>query len=135
MVSTPRATYLFRVDEDEGRLWYMDPITVGGLVTNKPTLALANVMRRVPGMSGASAYGDSPYVVQVTPAGISVLEMDRELGTALSIGSLILKETTRWKEKRVVATSLNASQVVIALDGGVIASFTLDERGHLQIRQ
>ena len=135
VVSTPQETHLFRVDEDEERLWYMDPITVGGFVTDQPTLALANVMKRVPGMSGAAAYGDSSFVIQVTPKGISVLEMDRELGTTSSVGSLILQETTIWKEKRVVATSINASQVVIALDGGVIASFTLDEYGHLQIRQ
>ena len=113
----------------------MDPITVGGLTTNQPTLALANVMRRVPGMSGPSAYGDSSFVVQVTPATVSVLEMDRELGTTSSIGSLTLEETSDWKEKRVVAASINASQVVIALDGGVIASFSLNEHGHLQIRQ
>lgn len=135
VVSTSQETHLFRVDEDEERLWYMDPITVGGLVTSKPTLALANVMARVPGLSGASAYGDSSLVVQVTPMGISVLEMDRELGTTTSIGSLVLAETTAWKEKRVVATSINPSQVVIALDGGVIASFTMDELGHLKIRQ
>jgi DNA damage-binding protein 1 len=123
------------VDEDEERLWYMDPITVSGLVTNQPTLALANVMRRLPGMSGASAYGDSSFVVQVTPGGISVLEMDPELGTTSLIGSLILEETSHWKSKRVVATSINASQVVVAFDGGVIASFNLNEHGHPQMRQ
>ena len=130
MVSTPRETHLFRVDEDEERLWYMDPITVSGLVTNQPTLALANVMRRLPGVSGASAYGDSSFVAQVTPAGIFVLEMDPELGTTSSIGS-ILVEDSAWKGKRVVAASINASQVIIALDGGVIASFALNELGHL----
>jgi DNA damage-binding protein 1 len=135
VVSTSQETHLFRVDEDEERLWYMDPITVGGLVTSKPTLALANVMGRVPGMSGASAYGDSSFVIQVTPIGVCVLEMDRELGTTTSIGSLVLGEITAWKEKRVVATSINSSQVIIALDGGVIASFALNEHGHLQIRQ
>ena len=132
MISTPRETHLFRMDEDEERLWYMDPITVSGLVTNQPTLALANVMRRLPGVSGASAYDDSSFVVQVTPVGISVLEMDPELGTTSFIGSLLLGETSAWKDKRVVAASINASQVVIALDGGVIASFSLDEHGHLQ---
>jgi len=135
VVSTPRETHLFRVDEDEGRLWYMDPITVSGLFTDQPTLALANVMRRLPGKSGASAYGDSSFVVQVTPVGISVLEMDPELGTSSFIGSLILAETPTWKDKRVVAASINASQVVIALDGGVIASFGLNEHGHLQTKQ
>jgi len=135
VVSTPRETHLFRVDEDEERLWYMDPITVSGLVTNRPTLALANVMRRLPGMSGTSAYGDSSFVVQVTPAGISVLEMDPELGTTSFVGSLVLEETATWKGKRVVAASINASQVVIALEGGVIASFSLNEHGHLQMRQ
>lgn len=131
----PQETHLFRVDEDEGRLWYMDPITVGGLVTTHQTLALANVMRRVPGMSGASAYDDSSLVVQVTPVGVSVLEMDPELGTTSSIGSLVLEEIAPWKGKRVVATSINASQVVIALDGGVMASFSMDELGILQARQ
>lgn len=135
VVSTPRETHLFRVDEDEGRLWYMDPITVSGLVTNQPTLALANVMRRLPGMSGSSAYSDSSFVVQVTPAGISALEMDPELGTTSLIGSLNLEEINAWKDKRVVAASINASQVVIALDGGVIASFSLNEHGHLQRKQ
>ena len=135
VVSTPRETYLFRVDEDEERLWYMDPITVSGIVTSQPTLALANVMQRVPGMSGTSAYGDSSFVVQVTPVGVSVLEMDPELGTTSFIGSLILEETSTWKNKRVVAASINPSQVVIALEGGVIASFSLDEHGHLQLRQ
>ena len=135
VVSTPRETHLFRVDENEERLWYMDPITVGGLVTSQPTLALANVMRRIPGMSGTSAYGDSSSVIQITPVGISVLEMDRELGTTTSVGSLVLEENAVWKGKRVVATSINASQVVIALEGGVIASFALDENGHPQIRQ
>lgn len=135
MVSTPRETHLFRVDEDEERLWYMDPITVSGLATNQPTLALANIMRRLPGMSGVSAYGDSSFVVQVTPVGISVLEMDPELGTSSLIGSLILGESDTWKDKRVVAASVNASQVVIALGGGVIVSFSLYEHGVLQKRQ
>ena len=123
------------MDEDEERLWYMDPITVSGLVTDQPTLALANAMRRLPGMSGASAYGDSSFVAQVTPVGISVLEMDPELGTTSFIGSLLLGETDAWKSKRVVAASINASQVVIALDGGVMASFGLNEHGHLQKKQ
>ena len=135
MVSTPRETHLFRVDEDEERLWYMDPITVSGLTATQPTLALANVMRRLPGMSGASAYGDSSFVVQVTPVGISVLEMDPELGTASFIGAIVLRESDTWKDRTVVAASVNASQVVIALDGGVIASFNLNEHGHLQKRQ
>jgi DNA damage-binding protein 1 len=135
VISTPRETHLFRVDEDEERLWYMDPITVSGLVTNQQTLALANVMRREPGMSGASAYSDSSFIVQVTPVGVSVLEMDLELGTTLFIGSLILEETTDWKNKRVVAASINASQIVIALEGGVIASFGLSEHGLLKMRQ
>lgn len=135
VVSTPRETHLFRVDEGEERLWYMDPITIGGLITSQPTLALTNVMRRIPGMSGASAYGDSPFVVQVTPVGISVLEIDKELGTTTSIGSLVLHETDLWKEKKVVAASINPTQVVIALDGGVIASFALNEQGHLQVKQ
>lgn len=112
----------------------MDPIIVSGLTANQPTLALANVMRRVPGMSGASAYVDSPFVVQVTPVGVSVLEMDPELGNTSFIGSLILEESP-WKNKRVVAASVNASQVVIALEGGVILYFNLDEHGHLQRRQ
>lgn len=135
MVSTSRETHLFRVDEDEERLWYMDPITVSGLVTNQPTLALANVMQRVPGMSGASTYSDSSFIVQVTPVGVSVLEMDPELGTISHIGSLILEETTAWKNKRAVAASVNASQVVIGFEGGVITSFSLNEHGHLQTRQ
>ena len=135
MVSTPRETHLFRVDEDEERLWYMDPITVSGLTTNQPTLALTNVMRRLPGMSGASAYGDSSFVVQVTPVEISVLEMDPELGTASFVGSIILRESDTWSDKRVVAASVNASQVVVALDGGIIASFSLNEHGHLQKKQ
>lgn len=135
VVSTPRETHLFRVDEDEERLWYMDPITVSGLVADQHTLALANVMRRLPGVSGASAYSDSSFVIQVTPVGIYALEMDPELGTTSFIGSLVLEETTAWKGKRVVAASINASQVVIALEGGVIASFSLNEYGHLQKRQ
>ena len=135
MVSTARDTHLFRVDEDEERLWYMDPITVSGLTTKQPTLALSNVMRRLLGASGASAYGDSSFVVQVTPVEISVLEMDPELGTTSFIGSIILRESDTWKDKRVVAASVNASQVVVALDGGVIVSFNLSEHGHLQKRQ
>ena len=135
MVSTPRETHLFRVDEDEERLWYMDPITVSGLSTDRPTLALANVMRRLPGMSGSSAYHNSSFVVQVTPLGISVLEMDPELGTTSLIGSLILGESDDWKDKMVVAASINASQVVIALNGGVLVSFSLTEHGHLQKKQ
>ena len=122
------------MDEDEERLWYMDPITVSGLTSNQPTLALANVMRRVPGMSGASAYVDSPFVVQVTPVRVSVLEMDSELGTTSFVGSLTLEESP-WKNKRVVAASINASQVVVALEGGIIVYFNLDEHGHLQRRQ
>ena len=135
MLSTPRETHLFRVDENEERLWYMDPITVSGLITNQPTLALANVMQRATGVSGASSYSDSSFVVQVTPTGISVLEIDPELGTTSFTGSLILEETSTWKGRKVVAASVNASQAVIALDGGVITSFNLDEHAHLQLRQ
>ena len=113
----------------------MDPTTVSGLVTYQPTLALANMMRRAPGRAGASAYGDSSFVAQATPVGVSLLEMDPELGTVSCTGSLVLEETAPWKGKRVVAASINASQVVVALDGGVIASFTLDEHGHLERRQ
>ena len=113
----------------------MDPITVSGLTTDQPTLALANVMRRLPGVSGASAYSDSSFVVQVTPVGISVLEMDPELGTTSLIGTLTIGDSDAWKDKRVVAASVNPSQVVVALDGGVIASFSLKEHGVLQKRQ
>ena len=49
--------------------------------------------------------------------------------------SAILRESDTWKDKRVVATSLNAGQVAIALDRGVMAPFRPKELGVSQKRQ
>ncbi|KAI0084181.1 CPSF A subunit region-domain-containing protein [Irpex rosettiformis] len=135
ILSTLHESHILRID---GR----DTLTrlesgSSALATDQPTLALANVARRVQrtGPTGpVSAYADSAYVVQITPKGINLLEFDTILGVFNRVGAGWTPEQGSSKRPReIVAASVNASQFVVALNGGTIILLNLGFDGMLNV--
>ena len=88
------------------------------LVTSQPTLAFSNVYRRQNG-----SYVNSALAVQVVPTGVHLLELDPSANG--------YKELSKWdprslaqgnndQRREIVAASVNASQIALALSGGNI---------------
>ncbi|KZT28894.1 hypothetical protein NEOLEDRAFT_1239376 [Neolentinus lepideus HHB14362 ss-1] len=128
LVTTPIGTHILRVDDSE-TFTHLSSST-SGFITDTRTLAVANVARRTRknGQSGSS-YTDSAFVVQVTPAKVALLEFDEALQTFSATGELWTPQfegpTGRYSE--IVAASVNASQVVLGLNGGKVVVLNLGE--------
>jgi DNA damage-binding protein 1 len=92
-----------------------------GLTTNQPTLAFGNVARRVIGADGRANYTNSQLVVQVTPKGALLLEYDMALSAYVQHAGWDLKGM------EVVAADVNASQVLVALNNGMLVALSIAE--------
>ena len=90
-------------------------------MTNLPTIAFGNVVRRVSSPQGKSSYVDSQLVVQVTRHGAYIFNYDAALGSFSAHAS-------GWEidGREVVAASLNPSQVLLALAGGRLVALNLN---------
>ncbi|KIL67911.1 hypothetical protein M378DRAFT_185481 [Amanita muscaria Koide BX008] len=125
LVSTLQSTSFFRVGEANGKP-VLTVVEGGSLCLVTPTLAFGNVVRRVkpsyPPNAPSKYDENSSLVVQVTPRGVYLLEMD------LTIGSYT--ERSRWiqaENRDIVVASLNASQVVVGLHGGRLVVLNFNE--------
>ncbi|KAF9463019.1 CPSF A subunit region-domain-containing protein [Collybia nuda] len=123
LVSSLQTSHIFQL-HDSGRnttLSYTQEHPTKGLTTNQPTLAFGNVAQRVIGTDGKATYVNSQLVVQVTPKGALLLGYDEALGAYVRHAEWDLPG------KEVVAASVNASQVLLALNGGLLVALSIAE--------
>lgn len=134
MLSTPHETLVFRFEEDGESVNHLDT-PAAGFATELPSLAVSNIMKRTVS-NGVSSYDDSPFVVQVTPIGIRLLEYDHALRTFTSVGagwSVDQESDHSWKNREIVAASINGSQILLGLRGGRLALVNLKEQTKFQV--
>ncbi|KAI0311510.1 CPSF A subunit region-domain-containing protein [Amylostereum chailletii] len=96
----------------------------GGFVTNEPTLVARNIANRVINQARKTSYQNSPWIVQVTPRRILVVEHDDVLDTNTQLANWLPPN-----ESEIVAAALNPSQLVIALSRGALMFLRFNEQG------
>ncbi|RXW24467.1 hypothetical protein EST38_g1372 [Candolleomyces aberdarensis] len=98
-----------------------------GLKTNERTLAFGNIQRRGT-VAGKASYFDSNQVVQVVKSGVYLLEYDRALEGYIEKARYLpqdLRLTGNITE--IVAASINASQIAVAFNGGLVVLLNVNE--------
>jgi len=117
LVSTRSEGHLFKLKNgSKAQLRRIETGALNALVTSQPTLAFSNVYRRQNG-----TYVNSSLAVQVVPTGVHLLEWDSSVNG--------YKEQSKWdprslaqgnndQRREIVAASVNASQIALALSGG-----------------
>jgi len=135
LVSTVNESHLFRFGEgaDVSILKRMETTHVGGLITDQPTLAFSNFYRRQ-----GKEYVNSSLVVQIVATGAYLFEWDSIMNTYV--------ERMKWNvppaappaiptQVVVVAACVNASQVALALSGGIIVWLSIESnRANLELK-
>lgn len=136
-MSTLHDTSLFKIREINRKpsLSYVENDALSGLRVDTPTLAFANVARRVKVGNAPATYENSSLVVQVTPQIVFLLEMDPVVGS--------YTELKRWapegqgifgeKQRDIVAASVNPSQVLVGLHGGKLVALSIAEKDELRV--
>jgi hypothetical protein len=80
-------------------------------VTDQPTLALGNVSKREQPVGGRATYHNSSFIVQITPNKVLLLELSAMNEYA---------QVAQWTPEpggRIIAASINATQVALGLSG------------------
>jgi len=94
--------------------------------SHEPSLAIANVcsvIAPVPGRGGLPQYEDSQCVVQVTSTSVLLVNVFTGMLEAI------------WnRETEIVAASVNASQVAVALKGGKLVTLGIREMQFVELR-
>jgi DNA damage-binding protein 1 len=127
---------LFRLEDDAIN---HEDNSSNGFVTNQPTIAVANCCQRSTQSRDQSiSMHSNSNIVQVTPAGVTVLEFDSISGSYLKIGQQWAPESmaardSRWKNREIVAASLNPSQIFLGMRGSRAALFELNNRDQVQL--
>jgi DNA damage-binding protein 1 len=132
VVSTLQETHVFRFD-NASSISSIDGDKNTGFITDLPTIAVSNILRRTRNTENKSDYLDSSFVIQVVSKGLLLLEYDpgvRQYSRASELWTLEKfadpgKEGL-WKGREIVAASINASQVVLALNWGRVVVLTLN---------
>lgn len=138
LLSTLHKSYLLKID-GRNTISHLESKATA-FITDSPTLALANIPRRVtrPGLGGASSvssYVDSAYVVQVTSRVINLVEYDTPLSTFTRVGGgwNPPQQALSKQPREIVAASVNSSQFVVALNGGTVVLLNLGFNGQLNV--
>ncbi|KAF8908996.1 CPSF A subunit region-domain-containing protein [Gymnopilus junonius] len=133
LLSTINETHLFQLNEYGAgvTLRLAEAVSLGGLISNQPTLAFSNFCKRENGV-----YNSSYLFVQVVPTGAFLLEWDIYLESFVERASWEVRNTAGPGSRplEVVAASINPSQVALALSGGEIVLLCI-ENGAKQFRQ
>ncbi|KAG1743291.1 CPSF A subunit region-domain-containing protein [Suillus paluster] len=138
-VSTLQETHVFRFD-DASSISSIDGDKNSGFITNLPTITISNILRRTQ-TQGKSDYADSGLVVQVVSKALLLLEYDPGLRQYTRVGEPWTLEKFAnpgeglWKGREIVAASLNASQLVLALNWGRVVVVTLDGSRFIKMRE
>jgi DNA damage-binding protein 1 len=140
VVSTLQETHVFRFDSASS-ISSIDGDRNTGFITDLPTIAVSNVLRRTRNAENKSDYADSSYVIQVVSKGVLLLEYDPGVRQYTRVGELWTLEKFAdsgkeglWKGREIVAASINASQVVLALNWGRVVLLTLDDNRFNKLR-
>ncbi|KAI0917003.1 hypothetical protein AcV5_007593 [Taiwanofungus camphoratus] len=132
VASTLYETYVFCFSGTEV-VTRLDP-SVDGFIASLPTLALANIPRRVVTSSGGrsiSSYVDSSLIAQVTSEKVRLVEYDAALGLFSPMGDDW--DPNKLMGRSIVAASVNASQFVLGLSGGRLALLNLGENTQFKV--
>jgi DNA damage-binding protein 1 len=98
-----------------------------GLRVNERTIAFGNIQRRGT-VGGRAAYIDSSQVVQVVKSGVYLLEYDSALEGYIEKAKYLpqdLRLIGNFTE--IVAASINASQIAVAFNGGLVVLLNVNE--------
>ncbi len=137
LVSTLQSTSLFRIRGVDGApsLSYIEGDALSGLRVDTPTLAFANVARRVKVGNSPATYENSSLAVQVTARGVFLLEMDPVMGSYAEVNRWIPEGQGTFGERQrdIVAASVNPSQVTVALHGGKLMLLSITEKNELRL--
>lgn len=137
LVSTLQNTSLFRIREVDGvpNLSYIEGDALAGLRVDTPTLAFANVARRVKVGNAPATYDNSSLAIQVTARGVFLLEMDPIMGSYAEVNRWIPDGQGTFGERRrdIIAASVNPSQVTVALHGGNLVVLSIAEKNELRL--
>ncbi|KAG2010117.1 pre-mRNA-splicing factor rse1, variant 2 [Coprinopsis cinerea AmutBmut pab1-1] len=130
VASTHDRTLLFRI-KDDGRnttFTLLDSTAARDFITDQPTVALANVRKRV-SVERKSVYRDCNWVVQVTDNVVNLLEHDVVLGGFNKRASWSPPSSVAPRPVEIVAADINPTQVVLALSGGRLVVLRHNEEG------
>lgn len=137
LVSTIQNTSLFKINDVNGTLSlsYVEGDVLSGLRVDVPTLAFANVARRVKVGNSHATYENSSLVVQVTARGVFLLKLDPVIGSHVEVNRWMPEGQGTFGEKQcdIVAASVNPSQVMIALHGGKLVVLSIAEKDQLRV--
>ncbi|TFK40691.1 CPSF A subunit region-domain-containing protein [Crucibulum laeve] len=135
IASTLTSTHLFKINDSGSSttLTYVKDKTSDAFITDKPTLAFANVFGR--NINIDSGYVDSSMVVQATPAGLYLLEGNSDTGEYELIASwdAVANTPPGQRQYEVVAASVNSSQIAVALARGELLIFKLTEKKEFEL--
>jgi len=116
VISTLRETHVFGLDTSS---------TISLLsserarfILDEQTLCVQNIGERV-----GKEYRDGSIIVQVTPKAIRLLEHDPVMDQWTMMDHLDISSQPEWSGRKIVAASANASQILVALSHGRLASF------------
>lgn len=140
VVSTLQETHVFRFDNASSISSINGDKNIG-FITDLPTIAVSNVVRRTLNAEKKSDYADSSYVIQVVSKGLLLLEYDPGVRQYTRVGELWTLEKFAdpgkeglWKGREIVAASINASQVVLALNWGRVVLLTLNDKRFIKLK-
>jgi DNA damage-binding protein 1 len=102
--------------------------------TDVPTIALANVLRRVE-VNGKGQYDDSSFVVQVTSSEIRLLEHNEGGAVPFTLVRSWAPAAAGEGDREIVAASINPSQIVLGLKGGKLCVLALDPKNKFITRK
>ncbi|KAK7464711.1 hypothetical protein VKT23_005917 [Stygiomarasmius scandens] len=87
-------------------------------ILDEQTLCVQNIGERV-----GKEYRDGSIIAQVTPKAIRLLEHDPVMDQWTMMDHLDISSQPEWSGRTIVAASANASQILVALSHGRLASF------------
>ncbi|KAG7445774.1 uncharacterized protein BT62DRAFT_969553 [Guyanagaster necrorhizus] len=119
VVSTLEETHFLRFDSFSTLV--LENSALNGFVTDTPTLCVYNITARE---VGTSSYNSSSMIVQVAPRGVFLLDKFLQIDHWKPIGGV-----------EIVAASVNASQVLLALAGGQLLTLKVDNKKLVQVVQ
>lgn len=125
VVSTLQSTRFYTLDNlEHGTIDEIDEDTCPGF-SQEPTLAIGNVASVVPPTNGGgqTQYNDSQYVAQVTSTGVLLVNLFTGM-----------RDSTWEGDTDIVAASVNASQVAIALKGRKLVILAVRDSQLIELR-
>ncbi|KAF5362887.1 hypothetical protein D9758_007154 [Tetrapyrgos nigripes] len=122
VASTLQTTHIFRL-ESNNTLPVLPNSNNTGFITDEPTLFVQNIAEKVD-----KEYRDGSMIVQVTPKAIRLLQPDEVMNEVTKIdqvdaGTVGAKYGGNNSNTRIVAASVNNSQILAALGHGILASY------------